>query len=185
MKWISKNDSPAAEVTLPDQLTPGIWSPAQVNGKTFEICWEPAMRTLYVRTSALAPEVPLKYRSVHSQRFPGELFSSVLMEYVGGSASFARLVQSEVAIQVPGMNGRKTGGGTVGETIRSPMVGKVLKVLVEAGQTVDRGHELLVIEAMKMENKIFARSAGTVKDVQITAGAQVNVGQVLVQISPL
>jgi biotin carboxyl carrier protein len=184
MKWISKNDSPA-QVTLPDQIAPGIWCPAELDGKAFEICWEPAMRTLYVRKSALAPEVPLKYRSVHAQRFPGDIFSSVLLEYVGGAASFARLVQSEVAIQVPGMNGRKASAGAGGETIRSPMVGKVLKVLVKPGQSIDRGQELLVIEAMKMENKIFARSAGTAKEVQITAGAQVTVGQVLLQIGPI
>ncbi len=184
MKWISKHESPAPEVTLPDQITPGVWSCALVSGKTFEICWEPSMRTVFVRSSAAHPEVPLKYRAANAQRFPGDLFADVLLEYVGGSAGFAQLIHSEVAIMVPGMNARKAGAGAGGETVRSPMVGKVLKVLVEAGQVVERGHELFVIEAMKMENKIFARSAGTVKEVQVVAGAQVGVGQVLTQISP-
>jgi biotin carboxyl carrier protein len=184
MKWISKNESTGAEVSLPDQLTPGIWSPAQVGTQTFEICWEPGMRTLFVRRSAKHPEVPLKYRSVKTQRFPGDLFAEILLEYIGGAAGFARIIQGEVAIQVPGMNGRKAGAGSDGEIIRSPMVGKVLKVLVEPGQVIERGHEVLVIEAMKMENKIFARSSGSVKDVQVAAGAQVSVGQVLVQIGP-
>lgn len=182
MKWISKHES-ANGIVLPDQIAPGVWSPAQVGTKSFEICWEQGMRTLFVRASAQSPEVPLKYRSVKAQRFPGDLFAEVLLEYVGGAEGFTRLVQSEVAIQVPGMAGRKAGAGADGEIIRSPMVGKVLKVLVEPGQVIERGHEVLVIEAMKMENKIFARSGGTVKDVQITAGVQVNVGQVLVQIS--
>ncbi len=142
------------------------------------------MRTLFVRQSPKHPEVPLKYRAAKTQRFPGDLFTEVLLEYIGGSEGFARIIQGEVSIQVPGMNGRKAGAGADGEVIRSPMVGKVLKVLVEPGQVVERGQEVLVIEAMKMENKIFARSSGTVKDVQIAAGTQVVVGQVLVQIAP-
>jgi hypothetical protein len=184
MKWISKNESATAEVSLPDQVTPGVWSPAQVSGTSFEICWEPGLRTLFVRRSPKDPEVPLKYRSAKTQRFPGDLFSEVLLEYIGGCEGFTRIIQGEVAIQVPGMNERKAGAGADGETIRSPMVGKVLKVLVEPGQMIERGQEVLVIEAMKMENKIFARSSGTVKDVQIAAGAQVAVGQFLVQIMP-
>jgi biotin carboxyl carrier protein len=182
MKWISKIDSTPVEVALPDLITPSVWSPAQVGGEALEICWEPAMRTLFVRRNSTSPEVPLKYRSVKAQRFPGELFTEVLSEYIGGSKGFAQLVQGEVAIQVPGMNARKSSAGADGEVVRSPMVGKVLKVLVEAGQTIERGHELLVIEAMKMENKIFSRSSGTVKEVSISAGTQVNVGQVLVHI---
>jgi len=184
MKWIGKNESSGSEVSLPDQLTPGVWSPAQVGSQKLEICWEPGMRTLFVRSSSKHPEVPLKYRSVKTQRFPGDLFAEVLIEYVGGSQGFTRIIQGEVGIQVPGMNGRKAGTGVDGEVIRSPMVGKVLKILVEPGQAIERGHEVLVIEAMKMENKIFSRSAGTVKDVQIVAGTQVSVGQVLLQIGP-
>jgi biotin carboxyl carrier protein len=182
MKWSSKTESAGTEVTLPDTITPGVWSPAQVGAESMEICWEPALRTLFVRESAKHPEVPLKYRAVKTQRFPGDLFTEILLEYVGGTDSFARILQGEVGIQVPGLNGRKAGAGAAGEVIRSPMVGKVLKVHVEPGQVIERGHEVLVIEAMKMENKIFARSSGTVKDVQIAAGAQVVVGQVLVQI---
>jgi biotin carboxyl carrier protein len=182
MKWMSKNENAGSEVSLPDQLTPGIWSPARVGSQTLEICWEPGLRTLFVRQSPQHPEVPLKYRAAKAQRFPGDLFTEVLVEYVGGSSGFARIIQGEVGIQVPGMNERKAGAGASGEVIRSPMVGKVLKVLVEPGQVIERGHEVLVIEAMKMENKIFSRSAGTVKDVQVAAGAQVAVGQVLVQI---
>jgi biotin carboxyl carrier protein len=183
MKWINKSESNGTEVSLPDQITPGVWSPAQVGSQSLEICWEPSMRTLFVRESPRHPEVPLKYRAAKTQRFPGELFTEVLLEYVGGSQGFARIVQGEVGIQVPGMNGRKAGAGTDGEIIRSPMVGKVLKVHVEPGHVIERGHEVLVIEAMKMENKIFARSSGKVKDVQVVAGAQVIVGQVLIQIT--
>ncbi len=184
MKWINKSESAGVEVSLPDQITPGVWSPAQVGTQQLQICWEPSMRTLFVRQSPKHPEVPLKYRAAKTQRFPGDLFTEVLLEYIGGSEGFARIIQGEVSIQVPGMNGRKAGAGADGEVIRSPMVGKVLKVLVEPGQVVERGQEVLVIEAMKMENKIFARSSGTVKDVQIAAGTQVVVGQVLVQIAP-
>ncbi|MCX6130628.1 MAG: acetyl-CoA carboxylase biotin carboxyl carrier protein subunit [Proteobacteria bacterium] len=183
MKWTSKHEHSLREVTLPRHLIPGLWCEAKVSETKLEICWEPALRTLFVRDSALALEVPLKYRAVSSQRFQGEQFCEVLLEYIGGKNSYTQLLQSEWAIHVPGQSARKTEAGAGGEQVRSPMVGKVLRVLVEVGQSIERGQELLVIEAMKMENKIFARSAGVIKDIQVTIGGQVSVGQSLIHIT--
>jgi biotin carboxyl carrier protein len=66
------------------------------------------------------------------------------------------------------------------KVVRSPMPGRVVKVLVAEGDTVRPGQGLLVLEAMKMENEVRARAAGTVVKVHVTAGAAVEGSAVLV-----
>jgi glutaconyl-CoA decarboxylase len=63
------------------------------------------------------------------------------------------------------------------------MPGTILKVNVAAGQTVKEGDLLVVLEAMKMENEIFAPKGGTVSQVLVEKGASVNTGDVLVVIA--
>jgi acetyl/propionyl-CoA carboxylase alpha subunit len=62
----------------------------------------------------------------------------------------------------------------------SPLPGQVVAVRVHAGQVVEAGEELVVVEAMKMEHSIKAPAAGTVRAVLCAAGDQVDRGQPLV-----
>lgn len=64
--------------------------------------------------------------------------------------------------------------------IKAPMPGLVLSVSVEAGQQVQEGDRLLILEAMKMENSIMIHAAATIKSVLVKAGQAVDKGQVLV-----
>jgi biotin carboxyl carrier protein len=64
----------------------------------------------------------------------------------------------------------------------APIPGVVLKLLVKVGDQVTAGQNLLVLEAMKMENDITATVAGEVKEVAVAEGAQVSDGQTLVVI---
>jgi biotin carboxyl carrier protein len=57
--------------------------------------------------------------------------------------------------------------------VKSPMPGRVVKVLVAKGEDVEAGQGLVVLEAMKMENEVRARAAGRVDEVHVTAGAAV------------
>jgi biotin carboxyl carrier protein len=68
-------------------------------------------------------------------------------------------------------------------TVRSPIPGRVVRVLVKAGQTVAAGGGLAVIEAMKMENEIKAPREGTVGEVLCAEGAAVETGQALFVLS--
>ncbi|HET8680262.1 MAG TPA: biotin/lipoyl-containing protein [Micromonosporaceae bacterium] len=67
-------------------------------------------------------------------------------------------------------------------TVRAPMPGLVVRVLVETGQEVAAGAGMVVLEAMKMENELRAPAAGVVKGVRVTAGEPVEKGQVLVEL---
>ncbi len=71
-----------------------------------------------------------------------------------------------------------------GGVVNSPLPGKVLSVKAQVGQKVKRGDLLLVIEAMKMENEIFAADAGTVRKVHVTSGQSVETGDLLAELAP-
>jgi biotin carboxyl carrier protein len=64
--------------------------------------------------------------------------------------------------------------------VTAPMPGKLVRVLVEPGQTVAAGESLVVVEAMKMENELRAPKAGRVKDVPAREGQTVEAGALLV-----
>jgi biotin carboxyl carrier protein len=67
-----------------------------------------------------------------------------------------------------------------GEAVTAPMPGNILKVNVTVGQAVKEGDLLLVLEAMKMENEIFAPKNGTVAQVLVQKGATVDTGATMV-----
>jgi acetyl-CoA carboxylase biotin carboxyl carrier protein len=57
--------------------------------------------------------------------------------------------------------------------VLAPLAGKVLAVLVESGAKVEEDDELVVIEALKMENTVYAPSGGTVKEIKVKVGDSV------------
>ncbi|MCW1247522.1 3-methylcrotonyl-CoA carboxylase, partial [Pseudomonas sp. SAICEU22] len=62
----------------------------------------------------------------------------------------------------------------------APMNGSIVRVLVNAGQTVEAGAQLVVLEAMKMEHSIRAPKAGVVTALYCQEGEMVSEGSVLV-----
>lgn len=76
-------------------------------------------------------------------------------------------------------------GGTATETkITAPMPGKILGVSVAAGERIELGQVVLVLEAMKMENEISSTVEGVVKELRIKVGDTVNTGDVLLEVEP-
>ena len=65
------------------------------------------------------------------------------------------------------------------QQITAPMSGKVVRLLVRAGDAVEAGQGLLVVEAMKMQNEIRTPKTGTVERLLVTEGQAVNAGEVL------
>jgi len=64
-------------------------------------------------------------------------------------------------------------------TVTVPMQGTIVKVLVAAGDAVEVGQTICVLEAMKMENAINADKSGTVREVRVSAGDLVGGGDVV------
>jgi pyruvate carboxylase subunit B len=64
--------------------------------------------------------------------------------------------------------------------VRAPMPGLIVRVNVKVGDVVEAGQGVVVMEAMKMENELRATAAGTVKSVEVSPGAAVEKGTLLV-----
>jgi len=65
--------------------------------------------------------------------------------------------------------------------IKAPMPGLILDILVEPGQTIAKGDQLLILEAMKMENVLKAEGDGIVKSIEVQKSAAVDKGQILIE----
>ena len=77
--------------------------------------------------------------------------------------------------------GLSSGGSQKIKNIKAPMPGLILDILVEAGQAVEKGSQLLILEAMKMENVLKAEGEGIVKSIEVTKGAAVDKGQIIIE----
>lgn len=77
--------------------------------------------------------------------------------------------------------GRKQGGldAEGRQEIVAPMPGKVIRLLVKAGDQVETGQGLVVVEAMKMQNEIRSPKKGRIERLQAKEGQLVNAGDIL------
>ncbi len=74
--------------------------------------------------------------------------------------------------------------GLAAPEVSAPMPGKILKLLVAEGDSVEHGQPLAVLEAMKMETTLYAESAAVVKKICVGAGDMVDHGAVIIEFSP-
>jgi biotin carboxyl carrier protein len=87
-----------------------------------------------------------------------------------GHRSYVRVESERMRSAEQAKKTTVTGGDKL---VKSPMPGRVVKVLIAKGDVVEVGQGLLVLEAMKMENEVRARIAGTVAEVHVAPGATV------------
>jgi acyl-CoA carboxylase subunit alpha len=100
------------------------------------------------------------------------------VDLVGGTAFVDSALGSSTLLEVerfPDVAEELVAGSLV-----APMPGTVVRVAVVAGDRVEAGHQLVAVEAMKMEHTITAPHAGVVAEVRVAAGDQVDGGTVLV-----
>jgi glutaconyl-CoA/methylmalonyl-CoA decarboxylase subunit gamma len=69
-----------------------------------------------------------------------------------------------------------------GEPVKAPMPGTILDIKVSSGSKVKRGELLFILEAMKMENEVFAPTDGIISQVMVTKGASVITGDIVMLI---
>ena len=57
--------------------------------------------------------------------------------------------------------------------VKSPLAGNIVDILVSKGEDVDEEQELIILEAMKMENPIYSPASGKVKEIKVEVGSKV------------
>ena len=77
----------------------------------------------------------------------------------------------------------KSAPAGAGTEVRSPMPGNILQVNVNPGDTVKEGQQLMILEAMKMENEILAPCAGKITSIGVAKGSSVESGALLCTIA--
>jgi biotin carboxyl carrier protein len=94
------------------------------------------------------------------------------------AAASVRAAPASVAAAKPPRGG---GGGGGSGALAAPMPGTILEINVKAGDTVQRGQQIAVLDAMKMHNLIGAPRAGTIAEVCVSAGQAVGHGDMIVR----
>ncbi len=108
----------------------------------------------------------------------------VEVEEVGGAVSAPAAAPKAAPVAAPkaAPAAPKAAAPAGGTAVKAPMPGNVLDIKVSNGQAVKEGDVVVILEAMKMENEIYAPCDGTVT-VVASKGSTVNTGDVLVSIS--
>ena len=90
----------------------------------------------------------------------------------------------EIEVRDPRRWSRQSAAGAHGgvQRVAAPMPGKVVRVLVSVGDTVEAGQGIVVVEAMKMQNEMKAARAGKIASLSAQVGATVTAGEVLASI---
>lgn len=95
----------------------------------------------------------------------------------GGHRSYVRVESDRMRAAAAA---RRSSATTSDKLIKSPMPGRIVRVLVAEGDAVDAGQPLVVVEAMKMENELKAPSAGTIAKVFVAEGVAVEANAKLI-----
>jgi acetyl-CoA/propionyl-CoA carboxylase biotin carboxyl carrier protein len=102
---------------------------------------------------------------------PATLFAGVAAAPAAGAPAAGKRKKSASA----------AGTGGNGNAIKAPMQSTVVKISVEVGQEVSEGDQVVVLEAMKMEQPLNAHKSGKVKSIGATVGETVPAGTVLIE----
>lgn len=108
----------------------------------------------------------------------------VQVEEMGENATPAAAAPAPVAASAPAPKKAAAPAGAVGNiSVKAPMPGTVVNVVVTTGQSVKAGDDLVFIEAMKMETPVKAPQDATVATIEVSKGEAVDSGKVLVTLN--
>ena len=123
-----------------------------------------------------------KVYEVEVEKGKANLLRTTAVEAAPAPAAAAPVVAPAAApAPAPAAQAASVQAGTT--PVNSPMPGTILDVKVSVGQAVKEGDLLVILEAMKMENEIYAPCAGTVAQILTSKGSAVDTGAPLVTIS--
>ncbi len=164
-------------IALPDQIPDNVPFDSAIDGRAIKARWQRATRALFIldeRSGHAWTSINLRTRSV--TKFPGESELTVACEFVPSCAKVPLVMEASVALHVPGQEAREGSATKKPKVVRSQITGKILKVLVKAGESVNVGDTLMIIEAMKMENRVLSIANGIIESVKASEGETIATG---------
>lgn len=182
MEWNVQINAKNQRVKLPDQIADNSVFEVEVNGRTVEAKWQRSTKTLFILDKQRSQAwMPIHSRTFSSQRFPGESDIATYAEFTPSGSKQTLSMDATLSPVVPGQEGRAAAANQKPKIIRSQITGKVLKIFCKAGNHVTAGDTLLVIEAMKMENRIVATFTGVIDTLKVSEGETVSSGKELIR----
>lgn len=82
------------------------------------------------------------------------------------------------------LEGERKDTGQKANQILAPLNGRVVQVNCREGESIKKGHPLLVIESMKMENKVLAPHGLTIEKILVSPGEQIKANQIIITLAP-
>ncbi len=157
------------------EIAPGVYS-ILIGGESLEARVEPSATGLRVivagREYAAALRAPRQWRRARG----------AAAQAGGGRPASGAGRQSAAAIREPRQGRRDRGAAAQAEgrqQVVAPMPGKIVRVLVKAGETVQAGQGIVVVEAMKMQNEVRAPKSGILERLLVTENQAVSTGELL------
>jgi biotin carboxyl carrier protein len=169
-------------IQLPDTIVDNTEFDASIDGKPVKLRWQRQTRTLFV----LMPDdnagwTPLNLRTRTVTRFAGDGELAVSAEFSASGARHPANLEATVSLYVPGLGSGENNTKKKPAVIRSQITGKVLKVFVKPGDEVKSGDTLMIIEAMKMENRVVSHTAGVIDTIKAKEAETVSTGAELIK----
>lgn len=110
----------------------------------------------------------------------GEIASAPAAVQAPASAPAAPAAQAPAAPKAAPAAAPKASGSAGSIKVTAPMPGTILKMNLKVGDVIKANDLVCILEAMKMENEIFAAEGGTVKSIDAPQGTSVNSGDVII-----
>ena len=139
------------------------------DGSRFTLSWDDTTYEVDALSLIVSSAGHVSHEVTCYETAPGELALGV-----GGRHIRARVIDGQRSRTV---EAAREGGD---HAVVTPMPGRLVRVLVAPGDTVQVGQGLAVVEAMKMENEVASPAAGVVSEVRAAVGSSVEAGGVLV-----
>lgn len=150
---------------------------AIISGKPENIRWKKDSQGIWIefQDRIIGLDLTLENRDEGGLSYSGQRRFGEAMTFAG------------VTLTRPGdeLSTGQSGGKKKSTKIKAQMPGKIIKVLVQAGDEVSQGSPLLVMEAMKMENEIKANSKYKIVEIKTQVGQAVETGAELILMEPL
>lgn len=145
----------------------------KINGAQYDVTIDSISGNLAkVEVNGIPFEVEMQGSSLVEEDLPTQTASTATVATAPAAAPVAETTPAPAA----------KGAAGAGTPVKAPLPGVVTKVLVSVGQAVKKGDNVLVLEAMKMENNITAECDGSVTGICVAAGDSVMEGIVLLTI---